>query len=83
MIARMVVPPIAIKPVVAIVPIVVPTTAPIVVDIGPIVLPKTVPLAPIVNAARKVIVDPITVARTTRPIIAWPPLFSTSTFTRA
>ena len=67
-IAGMIVPPVAVEPVVAIVPIVVPVVAPIVVDIGPIVLPQVVPLIPIVDATWKIVVDEIAVAGAVWPI---------------
>ncbi len=67
MVARMIVPPVAIEPVIAIVPIVVPAIAPIVVDICPIILADVVPLIPIVDAAGS-ITGPVPFSWSIRPI---------------
>ena len=57
MVAGMIIPPITIEPVVTIVPIVLPTIAPVVVNAGPIVLPEVVPLVPIVDAVGAIIAE--------------------------
>jgi hypothetical protein len=63
----MVVPPIAVEPMIAIVPIVAPAIAPIVIDVRPIVVTIVDPVIPIVDLPRMMI-GPTIAARSVRTI---------------